>query len=270
MRIDKHILFRLLCAKVSNPDIRWLAQVIIFHDPVSNHVVKGNRSLLHQVPPHKSLFHTPPDKGLPIGNLTSQFFANVYLDQLDQFVKHTLKCRWYMRYVDDFIILSPNLKQLRHWKKEIQFFLAQKLKLGLNPQKERHHPVSDGIHWLGYVVKQEYTLVQRHVVHALKNKLFRFNQHLTKHAIKTIAPDGQYSLPFTPSLPPASELKKMLATIHSYYGYFKHADTFRLRLNLWQNHFGLLQQYIEPANKNILSFRLRPTYIKNIKESRRA
>jgi hypothetical protein len=175
-----------------------------------------------------------------------------------------------MRYVDDLIILSPDLGQLQQWQKEIKLFLAQQLKLELNPQKERYHPVSDGIHWLGYVVKPEYTLVQRHIVHALKNKLFRFNQRLTKHAIKTIAPNGQYLLPLAPSLPPTLELKKMLATIHSYYGYFKHANTFRLRLKLWQNHFGLLQQYIEPANKNILSFQFRPAYIKSVKESRKA
>jgi hypothetical protein len=59
------------------------------------------------VPPHKTLFGAPKNKGLPIGNLNSQFFANVYLTGFDHFVKHTLKCRHYLRYCDDFVLLAP-------------------------------------------------------------------------------------------------------------------------------------------------------------------
>jgi RNA-directed DNA polymerase len=69
---------------------------------------------------HKSLFSVEKGKGLPIGNLTSQFFANVYLNALDQFVKHRLKARFYLRYVDDFILLHQNKEQLVVWKEQIR------------------------------------------------------------------------------------------------------------------------------------------------------
>ena len=66
---------------------------------------------------------------MPLGNLTSQFFANIYLNELDYFVKHTLKAQFYIRYVDDFVILHNSKEQLEAWKKQIDNFLASKLKL---------------------------------------------------------------------------------------------------------------------------------------------
>jgi RNA-directed DNA polymerase len=77
----------------------------------------GQWHLLKQVPPHKSLFHTAPGKGLPIGSLSSQFFANVYLHELDHFVKHTLKVRGYVRYVDDFVLLADSAQALMTQRK---------------------------------------------------------------------------------------------------------------------------------------------------------
>ena len=70
-------------------------------------------------------------KGMPLGNLTSQFFANVYLNELDYFVKHKLKAKYYIRYVDDFVILHPSKSQLEIWKKQIEEFLKKELKLEL-------------------------------------------------------------------------------------------------------------------------------------------
>jgi len=64
----------------------------------------------------------PGEKGMPLGNLTSQFFANVYLNELDQFVKHKLRAKYYIRYVDDFVILSKSQEQLQIWKTEIKIF----------------------------------------------------------------------------------------------------------------------------------------------------
>jgi RNA-directed DNA polymerase len=72
----------------------------------------GHRHLLAKIPPHKSLYHARPGIGMPIGSLTSQFFANVYLNELDQFIKHTLKIKGFLRYVDDFIILGDNPQTL--------------------------------------------------------------------------------------------------------------------------------------------------------------
>ena len=86
--LKKDILFELIKRHTKNPEILWLAKVIIFHNPTRNYYRKCQPSLFDLIPDHKSLFKVSPDQGLPIGNLTSQFFANVYLNELDQFVKH--------------------------------------------------------------------------------------------------------------------------------------------------------------------------------------
>ncbi len=86
--INKEILYQIIAKRIRNHEILWLARTVIFHDCTKNVLLKGKKSLLKGVPPHKTLFNTENKRGLPIGNLTSQFFANVYLNELDQFVKH--------------------------------------------------------------------------------------------------------------------------------------------------------------------------------------
>src|SRR3990167_4012244 len=83
-------------------------------------------------------------KGMPLGNLTSQFFANIYLNKLDYFVKHILKAKYYLRYVDDFVILHESDRQLEIWKEQIDPFLRERLKIELHPQKSRIIPLSRG------------------------------------------------------------------------------------------------------------------------------
>src|SRR5690606_16103590 len=101
--INKHILADLLAKHVSDPWWWNLTETILFHDPRKNYEYRGDPKRLDLVPAHKRLTQQPAHLGLPIGNLSSQFFANVYLDVLDQFVKHDLRCRHYIRYVDDFV-----------------------------------------------------------------------------------------------------------------------------------------------------------------------
>ncbi len=88
--------------------------------------------------------------GLPIGNLTSQLFANVYLNELDWFVKKNLKESFYIRYMDDFVILSKDKKRLGAVKKEIQRFLKKELRLFLHPQKSQVYKLNQGLDFLGY------------------------------------------------------------------------------------------------------------------------
>jgi retron-type reverse transcriptase len=90
------------------------------------------------------------DKGMPLGNLTSQFFANVYLNELDYFVKHKLKARYYIRYVDDFVILSFSKKQLIIWKELINLFLKENLKLELHSKKSKINSLSKGVDFIGF------------------------------------------------------------------------------------------------------------------------
>jgi len=129
--------------------------------------MKVDASLYAKLPPHKSLFSCGPNKGLPIGNLNSQFFANVYLNSLDQFVKHTLKCRWYLRYCDDFVLLANDPAQLREWRARIADFLRERLLLELNPARERLRLVSDGVDFLGYIVRRDYLLTLLRSGHAV-------------------------------------------------------------------------------------------------------
>ena len=97
MSIDRGILSGLIERKVKEPWVLDLCRTILAHDCTGSYILKSPRHLLERVPPHKTLFRAQKGKGLPIGNLTSQFFANLYLDQLDQFVKHRLKVRYYLR-----------------------------------------------------------------------------------------------------------------------------------------------------------------------------
>ena len=87
-----------------------------------------------QIPSHKSLFHTKNKTGLPIGNYTSQFFANVYLNELDQYVKHELKCQYYMRYVD-MVMVGRDRSSLLLYADLIEKFCRSRLNLGMNPNK---------------------------------------------------------------------------------------------------------------------------------------
>ena len=105
-----------------------------------------------------------PGVGIPIGNLTSQLFANIYLNELDQFVKHGLRARYYIRYMDDFLILDFDKRELRQIKKEIREFLRNKLNLELHPKKANIFPVEKGIAFLGYQIFGTHRLLRKSTV----------------------------------------------------------------------------------------------------------
>lgn len=103
--------------------------------------------------PHKSLFNQPANRGLPIGNLSSQFFANVFLDVLDQHAKHRLRARHYVRYVDDIVILHDSAQWLNAALADITAFLPARLNAHLNPTKTILQPIARGIDFAGHVIK---------------------------------------------------------------------------------------------------------------------
>lgn len=150
--IDKQILAGQLEARISEPWWRALAMQVLWHDPREDFEVRSPRHLFNRVPQHKRLTAQPARLGLPIGNLSSQFFANVYLDALDQFVKHQLRCRHYVRYVDDFVLLHESPQQLNAWLAEINAFLPT-LGAKLNPSKTILQPVERGVDFVGHVIK---------------------------------------------------------------------------------------------------------------------
>lgn len=151
--IDKNILFEQLNKKITDAWWLKLAEIIVFHDPRSNYVLKGNTKTLYLVPAHKRLANQASHLGLPIGNLSSQFFANVYLNDLDQFIKHQLHAKYYIRYVDDFIILNQSAAWLNAAKSQIESYLPTHLNAQLNPKKTILQPIARGVDFVGQVIK---------------------------------------------------------------------------------------------------------------------
>lgn len=150
--IDKRVLNNQLVRLIDEPWWRQLALQILWHDPRADYEVRSPRGLFSRVPQHKRLTAQAVHLGLPIGNLSSQFFANVYLNELDQFVKHQLRAKHYIRYVDDFVLLHDSPQQLNAWLAEIEVFLPS-LGARLNPKKTILQPVERGIDFVGHVIK---------------------------------------------------------------------------------------------------------------------
>jgi len=149
---------------------------------------------------------------LPIGNLTSQFFSNVYLNRLDQFVKHKLKCKYYCRYVDDFILLDESPKQLNAWHKEIKEFLHETLHLELHDNKKSINKISKGVDFVGYVIKP-YRMAIR--------------QKTLKKAYKIINEYFKQGNRFD-----ENKINGFICRINSYLGFLRGVNGYRLRRDI--------------------------------------
>nr|AQS33129.1 hypothetical protein [uncultured archaeon] len=108
---------------------------------------------------------------MPLGNLTSQFFANVYLNELDQFVKHELRAKYYIRYVDDFVILHTSKQQLETWKQEIEKFLKIQLLLHLHPDKAKIVRLGSSITFLGLRIFYNHKLLKKSNMQKMRRKI---------------------------------------------------------------------------------------------------
>ncbi|MEK6896351.1 MAG: RNA-directed DNA polymerase [Nanoarchaeota archaeon] len=104
--------------------------------------------------------------------MTSQFFANIYLNELDYFVKHILRAKYYIRYVDDFVILHRSKGQLGEWKNNIDEFLRTQLKLELHPQKSSVIPLSKGIDFVGFRKFYYFTLVRKRNIRKMQKRVY--------------------------------------------------------------------------------------------------
>lgn len=104
------------------------------------------------------------ETGIPIGNLTSQLFANLYLNELDQFVKHDLGEKYYIRYMDDFLILGNEKRRLHELEGILREFLRRELRLELHKKKVALYPVEKGISFLGYKVFRHYKLIRKSTI----------------------------------------------------------------------------------------------------------
>ena len=127
-----------------------------------------------------SSYDIKPGQGIPIGNLTSQLFANIYLNELDQFVKHQLRVRYYLRYMDDFLILDFDKRKLHQIKEEIREFLKNKLNLELHPKKANVFPIEKGIDFLGYRIFGIYRLLRKNTVKRFIKRMKVYQRKLRK------------------------------------------------------------------------------------------
>ena len=169
--IDKGIVLKQLAARVTEPWWMALATTILMHDPREDFELRGAPELLQRVPPHKRLVNQPAALGLPIGNLSSQFFANVYLDALDQHVKHHVRAKHYIRYVDDFILLHESPQWLNAALADISAFLPNALHARLNPSKTILQPVARGVDFVGHVIKPWCSRTRRRTVHEATRRI---------------------------------------------------------------------------------------------------
>ena len=121
---------------------------------------------------------------MPLGNLTSQFFANVYLNELDYFVKHRLKAKYYIRYVDDFVILHKSKEQLDKWKEDINKFLREKLRLELHSDKSKIISLSRGIDFVGFRNFYHFKLLRKRNIKNMFVKIKKYkNGEMSKNNI---------------------------------------------------------------------------------------
>ena len=221
--IDKVILMKILYKKVKDENILYLAKTIIEHDPTEKFVYKGKIPPRGTLPPHKTLFHPNKRKGLPIGNLTSQFFANLYLNELDQFVKRNLGVKSYLRYMDDFILLSDSKEELLEFREKIKNYLTDNLQLTQKESDKEPISIYKGIDFLGYFIKPRYTLIRRRVVANMKKAL--------KESLPP-KPRIKNEIQHINFFPDFGSWKRLQARVNSYLGHFKYANTAKLIENI--------------------------------------
>lgn len=168
--INKSTLEQLLSKKIKNEFWFDLTKKILYNDPRKNSYIRSSFKTIQKVPRHKSLLTTPNTHGLPVGNLSSQLFANVYLNLLDQFVKHKLKARRYVRYVDDVVIIENDPVKLNYFYDEMNKFIKENLGLTFHPNKKEINLVERGINFVGYIIKPFRKYIRRSTINNLYKK----------------------------------------------------------------------------------------------------
>jgi len=220
--IHHEILYKIIKEKIKNSNLLWLIDLTIQNKAVG---FENYQPCLWDITYKKSILNQPPNVGLPIGNITSQLFANIYLDKLDHFAKQTLKTKFYIRYVDDVIILHSSPKKLKSFLRRINGFLEKKLKQQLHPNKTHILPIHYGIDFLGYYVKYQHIYVRRSNVNRFKYRLRKLEQELNQGKIKP---------------------EQVKDSINAWYAYVCHADSYNLRKHLYHEHMKPFHSLLKP------------------------
>lgn len=200
--IDHAILEGLLARRIADPPTLELCRRIIASG------VDIHRAVYQmQWFPGDDLLAVFRPRGLPIGNQTSQFWANVYLHELDCFVKQSLRCPAYLRYVDDLLLFAADKPTLHRWQQEIQTFL-QSLRLTIHARKSRVYPVTAGIPFLGFIVYPDHRRLRRSAGLAFAR---RFRRRVQAYAAGRLSRE------------------RLHCSVQGWLGHVRHGDTYGLR-----------------------------------------
>jgi hypothetical protein len=220
MSINKHLLYEQLQKillplqknnRIDKDLLWWMLDRVIWNDPKTSCVIKGNLSNWKGLPPSKSLFHVPDNCGLPIGNLTSQLFSNVYLFDFDYFVKYELEVEYYGRYVDDFVLIHPDRKFLLQARDKINAYLKEHCRLLLHPKKIYLQHYAKGFAFLGAYINP--------------HRIYIGNR-TKKKFIETIR---NANLMLDADIPDRKELSAIRSSVNSYLGIMQHYRTYNIR-----------------------------------------
>lgn len=197
---------------ISRATLIYLIRQTIFNHVAENCRIKGNKSDWLGLPPSKSLFNYPNNTGLPIGNLTSQVFGNVYMNDFDYFVKKEMKIKYYGRYVDDMLFVHNDKSFLENIIPQLSNFLLSNLKLKIHPNKIVLNSIEEGIPFLGQIIKPHCSYIGNRT----KNNFYQAIQEINK--IMAVVPEFSWQ-----------QLCDIRAIINSYLGYMQHANSYNLR-----------------------------------------
>ncbi|MDP3900252.1 MAG: reverse transcriptase/maturase family protein [bacterium] len=190
-----------------------LIRQVIFHNHIKDCRLKGTKRDWQGLPKTKSLFWAGKNKGLPIGNLTSQLFGNVYLNDFDHFIKYKLGCKYYGRYVDDFVIVHQDKEYLKSIIPVLRKYLQDELSLELHPKKIYLQHFSRGVPFLGTIIKPHRIYIRNRTKGNFYKKIEYWNNFLAENQRKlTEETIGQF-----------------LASINSYLGIMGQYSTYKLR-----------------------------------------
>lgn len=242
MAIDRSILYQ----KVENTVNRFqetadfdvdlilrLIRQVIFHDPTKHCRLKGTKEDWKGLPKSKSLFCAGGNKGLPIGNLTSQLFGNVYLNDFDHFVKYKLGCKYYGRYVDDFVIVHQDKECLKSIIPVLRKYLQNEISLELHPKKVYLQHFSKGAPFLGTIIKPYRVYIRNQTKGNFYKKIEYWNNFLA---------ENQHKLS-------RKNLGQFLASMNSYLGIMGQYSTYKLRKKmLTQNLSAYFWNYVYISN----------------------
>lgn len=218
--IDKKLLYDMIektlktnraLLKIDLETILYLIEKTIFTDPLKNIQKIGSREEWSSLPKSKSLFFTESGKGLPIGNLTSQLFSNIYMNAFDHFIKDELNIAYYGRYVDDFVIVHEDKAHLKGLVNRCKSWLHENLGMTVHPGKIYLQPYQRGVQFLGSYIKPNVVYIDRRTKANFYALIKQINSEYMSHK-----DNMEY-------------YREIRAKINSYLGTMRHFSSFKLR-----------------------------------------